>query len=159
MEFNNLFSILFPDLFSRPTNPKELFNLRHASLRNAIERIFGIVKRRFKLMAAAAEYNTRTQAKIPGALAALHNFISTHDPDDLAQIDKAPGDEDEEANMGNNGPLELEINADHLGGHISTAEKNRATERRDVIAQAMWVSYQKELEDRRVEEQQANRNN
>ena len=28
-------------------NSKELFNLRHASLRNAIERIFGILKRKY----------------------------------------------------------------------------------------------------------------
>ena len=30
-----------------PKNPEEFFNLRHASLRNAIERIFGVLKKRF----------------------------------------------------------------------------------------------------------------
>ncbi|XP_052622502.1 uncharacterized protein LOC128127837 [Lactuca sativa] len=32
-----------------PVNAKELFNLRHASLRNAIERSFGVLKRRFPI--------------------------------------------------------------------------------------------------------------
>ncbi|KAL0957210.1 hypothetical protein HGRIS_014896 [Hohenbuehelia grisea] len=68
----------------KPANPKELFNLRHARLRNAIERIFGVCKRRFKLMTAAPEYSIATQAMIPCALAALHNFITIHDPDDFA---------------------------------------------------------------------------
>lgn len=30
----------------KPKNPKELFNLRHSSLRNVIERIFGVAKKR-----------------------------------------------------------------------------------------------------------------
>jgi DDE superfamily endonuclease len=31
----------------RPENSKELFNLRHALLRNVIKRIFGVVKRKY----------------------------------------------------------------------------------------------------------------
>ncbi|KAF2319258.1 hypothetical protein GH714_014273 [Hevea brasiliensis] len=34
-----------------PRNARELFNLRHASLRNAIERAFGVVKKRFPIIA------------------------------------------------------------------------------------------------------------
>lgn len=34
----------------RPTNSKELFNLQHASLRNVIERSFGILKKRFGIL-------------------------------------------------------------------------------------------------------------
>jgi DDE superfamily endonuclease len=41
----------------KPENAKELFNLRHASLRNVIERIFGVVKRKFKILAFKAEYS------------------------------------------------------------------------------------------------------
>ncbi|KAL7598542.1 uncharacterized protein LOC111904800 [Lactuca sativa] len=33
-----------------PQNSKELFNLRHASLRNTIERAFGVLKRRFPII-------------------------------------------------------------------------------------------------------------
>lgn len=34
-------------LVFRPQNREELYNLRHASARNVVERIFGVVKRRF----------------------------------------------------------------------------------------------------------------
>ncbi|XP_028116143.1 putative nuclease HARBI1 [Camellia sinensis] len=34
----------------QPENSRELFNLRHASLRNAIERAFGVLKKRFPIL-------------------------------------------------------------------------------------------------------------
>ena len=45
------------DLY-RPRNYKELYNLRHASARNVVERIFGVLKRRFRLMVAAPDVMT-----------------------------------------------------------------------------------------------------
>ncbi len=39
----------------KPQNPKELFNLRHAQLRNVVERIFGVVKKRFPVLTRATE--------------------------------------------------------------------------------------------------------
>ena len=46
--------------------PKELLNLRHASLRNAIERAFGVLKKRFPIIASSNEpsYGVETQKKI-----------------------------------------------------------------------------------------------
>ena len=46
----------------RPQNHKELFNYRHAQLRNVIECIFGVVKRRFKVLVIAQEYSPETQS-------------------------------------------------------------------------------------------------
>ena len=41
---------------ARPTeNAKELFNLQHASLRNTIERAFGVLKKRFPIIASTRE--------------------------------------------------------------------------------------------------------
>ena len=81
----DLFEQIFVSyLYFRLANYKELFNLQHASLQNVIEHIFGVCKRRFRLMAAAAEYSLQTQLKIPGAIASLHKFVHVHDPDDLA---------------------------------------------------------------------------
>ena len=40
----------------KPRNKEELFNLRHASLRNAIERLFGVWKRKFKIILSRNEY-------------------------------------------------------------------------------------------------------
>jgi hypothetical protein len=34
----------------QPENPKELFNHRHSSLRTSIERAFGTLKNRFKIL-------------------------------------------------------------------------------------------------------------
>ena len=48
----------------KPANLKELFNLRHASLRNVIERIFGVLKRKFKVPQTPAEYSIETQTHI-----------------------------------------------------------------------------------------------
>jgi hypothetical protein len=55
-------------------NYKELFNLRHASLRNIIERIFGVLKRKYQILRHAAEYSIDTQTRIVLACCALHNF-------------------------------------------------------------------------------------
>ncbi|CAN0873515.1 hypothetical protein LINGRAHAP2_LOCUS10398, partial [Linum grandiflorum] len=54
---------------TRLVNAKELFNLRHASLRNAIERAFGILK---------------------VACCILHNFLLMYDPDEeiLCEVDR-----------------------------------------------------------------------
>jgi len=40
------------DESSPPTNAKELFNLRHSSLRISIERAFGVLKKRFRVLDA-----------------------------------------------------------------------------------------------------------
>ncbi|KAG5059183.1 hypothetical protein JHK87_000212 [Glycine soja] len=58
-----------------PKNEKELFNLRHASLRNVIERIFGIFKSRFTIFKSAPPFLFKTQAELVLACAALHNFL------------------------------------------------------------------------------------
>ena len=88
----------------RPRNKEELFNLRHASARNVIERIFRVLKRRFRILLLAPEYTLHIQARIPAALCAIHNFIIKHDPaEDITLTDddndNAPGplDHDHEA--------------------------------------------------------------
>jgi hypothetical protein len=60
----------------KPVNAKELFNLRHAQLRNVIERIFGVVKRRFKILSSAPQFSDfKVQVKLVTVLCALHNFM------------------------------------------------------------------------------------
>ena len=131
----------------RPTNAKELFNLRHASLRNAIERVFGVVKRRFPLMASSSEYNIHTQAKIPCALAALHNYIHIHDPEDDGDSE-AEDYQDEHMSGADNNMEEDEPDPKSLGTHISNAEKQRASARRDQIAHDIWADYLCETRER-----------
>ncbi|XP_076882258.1 protein ANTAGONIST OF LIKE HETEROCHROMATIN PROTEIN 1-like [Bidens hawaiensis] len=66
-----------------PQNPRELFNLRHASLRNSIEREFGVLKRRFPIIRSTTEpfYSCETQSQIFLACCILHNYLLEVDRD------------------------------------------------------------------------------
>jgi hypothetical protein len=76
------------------------------------------------------------QARIPAALAAIHNFIRIHDPDELEGFIEADD-------------IEPGFFAGELAeGQTRTAEKKRANTRRDEIAAAMWEQYQAELQER-----------
>ncbi|XP_060205092.1 uncharacterized protein LOC132632956 isoform X1 [Lycium barbarum] len=74
-----------------PRNPRELFNLRHASLRNAIERAFGVLKKRFPIIASSTEpsYGVGTQKLIIFACCILHNYLRGVNPNNelLVQVD------------------------------------------------------------------------
>ncbi|KAG6535299.1 hypothetical protein ZIOFF_000264 [Zingiber officinale] len=67
-----------------PTNAKELFNLRHATLRGAIERAFGVLKKRFPIIASGTEpyYEVDIRTDIILACCILHNFLMGVDPDE-----------------------------------------------------------------------------
>ncbi|XP_043709165.1 uncharacterized protein LOC122658309 [Telopea speciosissima] len=56
---------------------KELFNLRHIKLRSIIERAFGLLKSRFKILKSRSEFPYKTQVKIVLACVLLHNHILT----------------------------------------------------------------------------------
>ena len=118
-------------MINSPANAEELFNLRHASARNVVERIFGVLKACFSILTSRPRYNLDVVARLPPALAALHNFIRIHDPKEITDFinddfDLSPG--------GDVGGL--------AGGFPNAAEKQVANARRDGIAQAMWVQYQ-----------------
>ena len=73
------------------------------------------------------------QARLPATLAAIHNFIHDLDPANLSDfqevVDPQPG--------WRSGNL--------VDGLLACAERDRANNRRDVIAGAMWVQYQQHL--------------
>lgn len=57
-------------------NEKKLFNLRHSSLRVTVERAFGAVKRRFKVMDDATPFFPfPTQVDIVVACCIIHNWV------------------------------------------------------------------------------------
>jgi len=56
-------------------NKKKLFNLRHVSLRNVIERQFDVLKRRFKIIRIVLEFSLSIQTRLIYALIDLNNFI------------------------------------------------------------------------------------
>ena len=93
-------------------------------------------------MAASAEYSLQTQAKIPCAIAVLHNFIWTHNAGDDANEDYDFTDSSDGTGMS---PTHLVI-PDQLGTHILPAEREHAGQQCDQIADDMWEDYQCELQ-------------
>ncbi|XP_075492661.1 uncharacterized protein LOC142530734 [Primulina tabacum] len=81
-----------------PEYQKEKFNHRHGSLRNAIERAFGVLKKRFSILASGAEpnYNVETHSEIILACCILHNFLMGVDLDErlIAEVDSELTNED-----------------------------------------------------------------
>jgi hypothetical protein len=59
----------------RPRNYKELFNHRHAVLRNHIERAIGVLKKRFPILKVGTLHPIENQVKIPAAAVVFHNLI------------------------------------------------------------------------------------
>jgi hypothetical protein len=90
-------------------------------------------------MVASPEYNLCTQAKIPAALASLHNFICIHDPDDDAHCEDDYADD--KARPEQSEPQQ-NINIEKLGGYISNAEREEASARQDANEKAIWTDYQ-----------------
>jgi hypothetical protein len=117
-----------------------LFNLRHASARNVIERIFGVLKRRFRILLIAPEYNLEVQARIPVALSALHNFIRIHDPDEGSVSDI---DDDYVSNDADRNDTTPGLRAEAEG-------REEVDARRDQIAEEMWADYQHICQERGI---------
>ena len=74
-----------------PQNAKKLFNHRHSSLRNVIERTFGVLKKRFPIIASWTEphYDVDTMTKIVLACCIVHNFLRGIENDEslLEEVD------------------------------------------------------------------------
>jgi len=75
-----------------PVNLEELFNLCHTMAQNVIERIFSVLKWQFQILIVPPELDMHWQARLPAALAAIHNFIWDWDLMDIDDImDPEPG--------------------------------------------------------------------
>lgn len=114
----------------KPQNAKELFNLRHSSLRNVIERIFGVVKRKYRIL-DGAEFSIKTQVRLVGIVCALYNFVRQRE--------------------GSNADVLLEKEKDILKPtpkpSIPLPDMHNQTLKtmdtfRDQLAERMWIDYQ-----------------
>jgi hypothetical protein len=122
-------------IVNRPKNSKELFNLRHASLRNAIERIFGVLKKRFPILKRQMEFDYDKQVALIMALCCLHNFIRLEGDGMDDKFDKDTN-------------AVIEERAERMRTHvkhkdISKQEQVKARNLRDKIADDMWRQYSK----------------
>ena len=75
-----------------PNTLKEKFNRIHSSIRNVIERLFGVLKMKWQILYRMPSYSTLTQKKVVAATMVLHNFIREHASGDVdfANFDRDP---------------------------------------------------------------------
>ena len=81
-----------------PKDAKELFNPRHSSLRVTVERVFGALKNRFKILDQKPFHLFPTQVKLVLACCILHNWILGWGLDQyfLHEDDVTPDDDDDD---------------------------------------------------------------
>ncbi|XP_035551094.1 putative nuclease HARBI1 [Juglans regia] len=111
---------------------KDYFNYHHSTVRNIVERTFGVIKERFHILSNMPPYSVGRQGLIITACCTLHNYIRTVTPDDwifqtwstmrLPVIEPAVGD-------GGSSPSHMDL---------STEAQNNMSAIRDDIAIAMW---------------------
>ena len=119
----------------RGENEKELFNLRHSSLRNAIERIFGVLKKRFKVLTHQGEYPYKIQVRLIKVLCCLHNIIRIVGGDDWF-------DEQWIRDLKNADSSQSDLSNEVMTSKaITAAQTKQANMMRDDIAEKMWSQY------------------
>ena len=72
----------FKDTQNEPKSDNEVFNYYHSSLRMAIERTFGIWKKKFVILQNMPTYPYNVQVQIVTATMAIHNFIRRYNAGD-----------------------------------------------------------------------------
>ncbi|KAK9280391.1 hypothetical protein L1049_014080 [Liquidambar formosana] len=66
----------------QPTTPQEFFNMKYSSVRNVIERCFGLLKRRWAILRSPSFYPMQTHNRIIVTCVLLHNHIMREMPTD-----------------------------------------------------------------------------
>ncbi|XP_028098440.1 uncharacterized protein LOC114298134 [Camellia sinensis] len=140
--------------------PKELFNHRHSSLRNVIERTFGVLKQRFPLLKHMPRYDMVRQGPIVMACCVLHNWIRTvqeqdefFDAKESSEEDE-DDDEDEDEDEGAS-EVQGEVRVENVHGNedgvpamqqhnhvnMSCEQLLHMGQWRDEVAISMWEAY------------------
>lgn len=130
-------------------SPIEVFNYTHSSLRNCVERTFGVWKKRFKILRNMPPYSIQKQVKIVVACGILHNFIIMVRQDDpLIRSYDQDGMPVAVIRRANDGPLsddETDDNADDDGDENfpdgPLLERGQETATRDGMAASMWQRF------------------
>uniref|UniRef100_A0A8I6YNS4 DDE Tnp4 domain-containing protein n=1 Tax=Hordeum vulgare subsp. vulgare TaxID=112509 RepID=A0A8I6YNS4_HORVV len=105
-----------------PMTPRELFNIIHSSLRVTVERTFGALKNRFKILDQKSFHPYPTQVKLVLACCIIHNWILQWVVDEFV-----PEEEDVTPND--------VISSDH---GVEAFDKEAWKNKRLEWAQAMW---------------------
>ena len=122
----------------KPKDHKELYNLRHSSLRNVVERTFGVLKARFKILTQSRHgFSISAQRSIVYACIALHNFLN-----------RQGGYLDEDKRRAELEGLIVEEDVDLELGRAFRASQDEASldEIRAEISIPLWEAYQRYIE-------------
>jgi hypothetical protein len=111
-----------------PRTKEELFNHRHSSLRNVIERTFGVLKKRFPLLVNMTCFDFQFQTTLVMCAMILHNFIRIHQQYE----DEYYNEIQEEERIEEEQEEEEEENEDNMENYQAF---------RNDIATAMWNDY------------------
>lgn len=111
-----------------PANAKELFNLKHSSLRNVIERCFSSLKKRFPILVVMPSFAYPYQCELISCCFLIHNFIRRNQ----LYLDEFDNDDGIVLDVNDHDPVEEEVG---LAG-------NALKQWRDGIAESMWLAYQ-----------------
>ncbi|KAK4733329.1 hypothetical protein R3W88_007590 [Solanum pinnatisectum] len=106
-----------------PQCREELFNMKHARARNAIERTFGLLKGRWGILRSPSWYSVKIHNRIISACCLIHNFIRREMEVDPLEID-------------------VEEQVEYQQDNIDVVESSQEwTTWRDELAQSMWNAY------------------
>jgi hypothetical protein len=109
----------------RPANKEELFNLRHSSLRNIIERSFGIIKWKFQILQRMPKFPFTTQVQIVLAAFIVQSLlVKLNENDDWISVQLQ--DDNIEPTMSE---------------YSETEQDNVMSDIRNEIAEEMWRDY------------------
>lgn len=120
----------------RPRNYKELFNHRHALLRNHIERAIGVLKKRFPILKVGTHHPIENQVKIPAAAVLFHNLIRMHNGDE-SWLNNQP------SNISPEAFVDLPGGDNHYNNDVVSlsSQMDNGNIVRDTIALNMWNDY------------------
>ncbi|XP_040994226.1 putative nuclease HARBI1 [Juglans microcarpa x Juglans regia] len=111
---------------------KDLFNYRHSSLRNVIERTFGVLKKRFRILNLMPPYLPTRQRYLIIACCTIHNFIRMVTPNDRDFLVYSNPDDYPGMDANQNTSEETHV------PDMSIASAQAMAARRDAIALPMW---------------------
>ncbi|KAL7196341.1 hypothetical protein ACSBR1_036364 [Camellia fascicularis] len=116
------------------SGPKELFNHRHSSLCNVIERTFGVLKKHFPILRSMPNYKSTRQGPLVIACSVVHNWIRLH-----ADMDSFFMEADNEmaTEAATNGFVGDQADYVGMSQHGLTYQSNF----RDAIATAIWQNH------------------
>nr|XP_043623696.1 protein ALP1-like [Erigeron canadensis] len=115
----------------QPTTPKEFYNMKHSSARNVIERCFGLLKGRWKILKDNSFYPIDTKIRIIMACCLLYNFIRQEIEEDPQEMENDDVDE----GTGDGGGYGEEDNISSVG------TSNEWTTFRNNLANTMFESW------------------